>query len=86
MWLAKPVGECWGAVVGMVGAQQWHSGDAVAGSVMGTEVGIAGTAWARVCMVMARWGRGGGDGEGIGGTQWWGRAAPFPVRWWGCGA
>lgn len=39
----------------------------------------------RVGMGMAWWGRGGGDGEGIGGTLWWRRATPFPERCWGCG-
>lgn len=42
-----------GAVVGMVGAQRWHSRDAGGGSMTGTEVGIAGTGWA--------WGWRGGD-------------------------
>lgn len=69
----------------MVAWWQWHSRDALVGSAMGTEVGIAGTGWARVCVGMAGWGRGGGDGEGFGGDTAVVTSRPVPYEMWCCG-
>lgn len=65
-WPAKPLGGRGGALVGTVGAQPWQScGDGHGGWHGRDRVGMAGTGLARVRMVMAWWGRRGGDGEGI---------------------
>lgn len=91
IWLAKCLGGCGGAVVGMEGAQQWHSRDAAVGSVTGTEVGIAGKGWARggaqgeEVVVMAR-ALGGHSGEvEPPHSPWDGGAVGFECEWV-CGA
>lgn len=84
--LAKCLGGCGGAVVGM-DAQQWHSRDAAVGSVTGTEVGIAGKGWARggeqgeEMVVMARALGGHSGGVEPPRSPWDGGAAGCECEW-----